>query len=110
MAKTRPPQHDHPGQQPIFTAVSGNDRFPTTSASGPPPAITTSTTRVDNHRRQTPWSVQFDTTLIGYARVSAQERNPVHQIDALTRAGVDPANIHIDTPPVPMPPGRSSTW
>lgn len=35
--------------------------------------------------------------LIGYGRVSTAEQNPAHQIDALTRAGVDEANIHLDT-------------
>jgi DNA invertase Pin-like site-specific DNA recombinase len=34
--------------------------------------------------------------LIGYARVSSAEQNPGHQTDALTRAGVDPANIYLD--------------
>ncbi len=34
--------------------------------------------------------------LLGYARVSTGDQNPDHQIDALARAGVDPANIHLD--------------
>lgn len=34
--------------------------------------------------------------LLGYARVSTGDRNPHHQIDALGRAGVDPAHIHLD--------------
>ena len=33
----------------------------------------------------------------GYARVSTADENPDHQIDALLRAGVDRANIHLDT-------------
>ncbi|WP_245649832.1 recombinase family protein [Nocardia shimofusensis] len=35
--------------------------------------------------------------LIGYGRVSTAEQNPAHQIDALRRAGVEPADVHIDT-------------
>ncbi|HKS46222.1 MAG TPA: recombinase family protein, partial [Amycolatopsis sp.] len=35
--------------------------------------------------------------LIGYGRVSTAEQNPAHQIDALTRAGVEPNDIHIDS-------------
>ncbi|WP_219420291.1 recombinase family protein [Pseudonocardia nigra] len=34
--------------------------------------------------------------LIGYARVSTAEQNPAHQIDALTRAGVAPDDVHVD--------------
>jgi DNA invertase Pin-like site-specific DNA recombinase len=34
--------------------------------------------------------------LIGYARVSTADQNPVHQIDALRRVGVDPVNIYVD--------------
>jgi DNA invertase Pin-like site-specific DNA recombinase len=34
--------------------------------------------------------------LVGYARVSTTDQNPDHQIDALTRAGVDPGDIYID--------------
>lgn len=33
----------------------------------------------------------------GYARVSTADQNPDHQIDALLRAGVDRASIHLDT-------------
>ena len=36
-------------------------------------------------------------TVYGYARVSTAEQTPDHQIDALLRAGVDPANVHLDT-------------
>ncbi|RBM22444.1 recombinase [Prauserella sp. PE36] len=35
--------------------------------------------------------------LIGYGRVSTAEQNPVHQIDALRRAGVQRERIYIDT-------------
>ncbi|WP_280456987.1 recombinase family protein [Nocardia carnea] len=42
-------------------------------------------------------SAIFDTMLIGYGRVSTAEQNPAHQIDALRRAGVEPADVHIDT-------------
>ncbi|MEV0108336.1 recombinase family protein [Nocardia sp. NPDC050799] len=34
--------------------------------------------------------------LIGYGRVSTTDQNPVHQIDALVRAGVAADDIHID--------------
>ena len=34
--------------------------------------------------------------LIGYARVSTAEQNPAHQIDALARAGVAAADVHLD--------------
>ncbi len=34
--------------------------------------------------------------LLGYARVSTDLQNPDHQIDALTRAGVNPADIYLD--------------
>ncbi|MEA9987275.1 recombinase family protein [Subtercola sp. RTI3] len=34
--------------------------------------------------------------LIGYARASTADQNPDHQIDALTRAGVDAENIYLD--------------
>ncbi len=35
--------------------------------------------------------------LFGYARVSTADQNPDHQIDALLRAGVDRADMHVDT-------------
>ena len=35
--------------------------------------------------------------LIGYGRVSTAEQNPAHQIDALSRAGVQREHIYIDT-------------
>ena len=35
--------------------------------------------------------------LLGYARVSTADQNPDHQIDALTRAGVEPGNVYLDT-------------
>lgn len=34
--------------------------------------------------------------LVGYVRVSTAEQNPAHQIDALTRAGVAPDDVHVD--------------
>ncbi|GGT43234.1 recombinase family protein [Nonomuraea spiralis] len=34
--------------------------------------------------------------LFGYARVSTADQNPVHQIDALLRAGVAEDNVHLD--------------
>ncbi len=34
--------------------------------------------------------------LLGYARVSTVDQNPDHQTDALTRAGVAPADIYLD--------------
>jgi len=42
-------------------------------------------------------SASFRRTLFGYARVSTVDQNPDHQIDALLRAGVDRADIHVDT-------------
>jgi DNA invertase Pin-like site-specific DNA recombinase len=35
--------------------------------------------------------------LFGYAQVSTADQNPDHQIDALVRAGVDRADVHVDT-------------
>lgn len=34
--------------------------------------------------------------LFGYARVSSADQNPVHQVDALARAGVEVENVHLD--------------
>jgi DNA invertase Pin-like site-specific DNA recombinase len=34
--------------------------------------------------------------LIGYAQVSTKDQDPVHQVDALRRGGVDPGNIYVD--------------
>lgn len=39
---------------------------------------------------------RYDPSLVGYVRVSTREQNEEMQIHALTQAGVDPANIHID--------------
>lgn len=41
-------------------------------------------------------SLYYRHMLIGYARVSTTDQNPDHQTDALTRAGVNPANIYLD--------------
>ncbi|MCP2289540.1 Resolvase, N terminal domain [Nocardia amikacinitolerans] len=56
-----------------------------------------SKTRAGEQGRQTVGPVYFRRMLIGYGRVSAAEQNPAHQIDALRRAGVAEAAIHIDT-------------
>jgi DNA invertase Pin-like site-specific DNA recombinase len=36
--------------------------------------------------------------IVGYARVSTVDQNPVHQIDALVRAGVAGKDVHVDSP------------
>ena len=35
--------------------------------------------------------------LFGYARVSSADQNPAHQIDALTRTGIDTASLSTDS-------------
>jgi len=59
-----------------------------------------SRTGAGNQRRLTPSAEAVDAklggVLVGYARVSTAEQNPAHQADALTRAGVAPADIRTD--------------
>jgi hypothetical protein len=50
-----------------------------------------------NYVGKPPASTIVDAVLIGYARVLTAEQNPVHQVDALRRAGVGEGDIHVDT-------------
>jgi len=55
-----------------------------------------STTRVANQRQETPAYAYCRLMLIGYARISGPTQSPAHQIDALRRAGVAAADVHLD--------------
>ncbi len=61
-----------------------------------PRSPSASTTRVENQRPITSVPSYCRHMLLGYARVSKFDQNPDHQTDALTRAGVAPADIYVD--------------
>lgn len=76
--------------------LSANGRLPTRSLIALVAQSSLSTIRVEKQCRQSLLLDIVDAVLIGYARVSTADQNPVHQIDALRRVGVDPANIYVD--------------
>jgi hypothetical protein len=89
------PPFEPTGERP--RRVSGNDRFPTLPVD---PGSAQDTT-VENPCRETTSGNPADRycrrMLFGYARVSTADQNPAHQIDALTRAGVERNDIYLDT-------------